>query len=409
MPSKDDESIPSAKLIEIENEKVVVEPKKATNNNNELKTKKKGLLIYLLVTESLILALTITFFSLLVTEPYLFFDMFTSSVDPLTQIYRLQVWTYILIFPFSALALLNSYLHIYILEPKHRLKIYIIRFMSIVAMITLSSPSWNPYGINYANRTKLIMLFIFIIYSFMSNLVLKTFLLADKKPISMSLFRKAFAGSPSELEWRRYDSISGYLALFLGIIFLQMFWLIYHLIIRKILIKHAKRKLIVESLDYEADTNMSTVALELGLSLEEVIFLLKQLVHKRELVVEFTRYGAIVKEIRSPKWLTLPMQEKHDFYLSKQKLSEIELKANKFFDLAEREKILDRDFKRVMDIKDEFPIEDLALMLPHKVLEIRKVAFSQKKWVIFNLKHTLMKKEKIIKAFVENSSKIFNA
>ncbi|MHA2358090.1 MAG: hypothetical protein ACXABK_04925 [Candidatus Heimdallarchaeaceae archaeon] len=408
MPSKDDESIPSAKLKVIENEKVVIEPRKNNNNNNELKTKKKGLFIYLLVTEGLLLILAVVFFSLLITEPFLFFNFYTSPNDLTTQIYILQIWTYILIFPFSALALLNSYLHIYLLEPKYRLKIYILRILSAVVVITLSSPMWDPYNVNFANRTKVIMLFVFILYCFASNIVLKTYLLVDKKPISMSLFRKTIAGSPSELEWRKFDSISGYFAVFLGIIFLQMFWLIYHLIIRKILIKHAKRKLIVESIDYEADTNMSTVALELGLSLEEVIFLLKQLVHKRELVVEFTRYGAILKEIRSPKWLTLTMQEKHDKYLSKQKLTEIELKANKFFDLAEREKILSSDFKRIMDIRDDFLIEDLSLLLPNKVMEVKKVAFSQKKWIHFNLKNTLMKKEKIIKTFVDNSSKIFN-
>ncbi|MHA1955129.1 MAG: hypothetical protein ACW96U_14410, partial [Candidatus Heimdallarchaeaceae archaeon] len=113
------------------------------------------------------------------------------------------------------------------------------------------------------------------------------------------------------------------------------------------------------------------------------------------------------KEIRKPKRLTPRMKEKYDIHVSKQKLSEIEVKANRFFDLAEREKILEADFRKVLQIKEDFPTEDLILILPHRVLEIKKPVFGSKKWVHFNLEQTMLKRDRIIKAFVENTDRIF--
>jgi hypothetical protein len=131
------------------------------------------------------------------------------------------------------------------------------------------------------------------------------------------------------------------------------------------------------------------------------------MVLKREINVEFTRYGAILVEIRKPKRLTPRMKEKYDMYVSQQKLSEIEVKANRFLDLAEREKLLEEDFRKVLHMKDEFPTEDLILILPHRVIEIKKPVFGSKKWVHFNLEQTMLKRDRIIKAFVENAERIF--
>ena len=101
------------------------------------------------------------------------------------------------------------------------------------------------------------------------------------------------------------------------------------------------------------------------------------------------------------------MKEKYDLYLSQQKLSEIEVKANRFLDLAEREKLLEIDFRKVLNLRDDFQTDDLILILPHKVIEIRKPIFGSKKWIYFNLEQTMLKRDRIIKAFVENAERIF--
>ncbi|MCG3224217.1 MAG: hypothetical protein H7647_07100, partial [Candidatus Heimdallarchaeota archaeon] len=221
------------------------------------------------------------------------------------------------------------------------------------------------------------------------------------------LFKRAVAGSPSELEWRKFDVLSGYLAIILGIFMLQIFWLIYHGIIRKPVIERTKKKLIVESLEFGKEVNLTSVALEIGISLEEVIFKLKQLSLKGQLRVEFTRYGAILTEIRSPKWYSNIMREKYDAFLHTQKESEIEIKASKFIELASRDRISVADLRKILGLKEDYSIKDLVLLLPNKVLEIKKPLFSKVSWVYINLEHSMLKREKIVKIFVENSAELF--
>ncbi|MCK4972749.1 MAG: hypothetical protein KAS52_05475, partial [Candidatus Heimdallarchaeota archaeon] len=240
-----------------------------------------------------------------------------------------------------------------------------------------------------------------------SQMILKIYLITSKKTTRERLFRRAVAGSPSELEWRKFDVLSGYLAIILGIFMLQIFWLIYHGIIRKPVIERTKKKLIVESLEFGKEINLTSVSLELGIPLEEVIFKLKQLSLKRQLRVEFTRYGAVLSEIRSPKWYSNTMHEKYENFLHGQKKSELEIKVNKLIELAARDKITVSDFRMMMGINPDYPIKNLELLLPNKVLDVRKPIFSKIAWVYISLEHAMLKREKIVNIFIENSEELF--
>ncbi len=405
MPFEEEESIPSEKMKDIENERFVVEPKKKeTDISPILEEPNTRFHLYMYISEGVLFLFTLLSFAFALAEMTFFFDIIQNG----SYYYlNLKLWSLILIIPIAAFAIINTYFFIFRLQPKHRTYTFLLRFGTITIIVTSFIFSLIATGYSY-DLTELILVFVVLLYSTISQFVLKVFLLSNDKPINLTLFRKAIAGSPSELEWRKFDSISGFLALLSGVFFLQAFWIIYHLIIRKQLITIAKRRLIIEKLDYDKEVNLQTVALDVGIALEEVIFILKQLSLKRKIIVEFTRYGAILKEIRYPKLFTLAMQEKYDVFLGQKKLSEIELKANKFIELAERERLSEEDLKKVMDFKDDLKIEDLILLLPHRVIEIKRVAFSKKRWIQFNLEHTLLKRERIVKALVENATKIFN-
>jgi len=197
------------------------------------------------------------------------------------------------------------------------------------------------------------------------------------------------------------------LAIILGVLPLQFFWLIYHVLIRQSLVKKAKRRLIINSLNYDEEINLSTVALDIGISLEETIFLLKQLQLKRHIRIEFTRYGAILKEVRKVKWFSLVIQEKHESFLNQQKMTDYEIKANRFIELSERNKLKLSDFRRVLDIDENYSINDLILQLPSKVAKIRKPLFYTHYHIFFDHDQALLYREKITKIFVENGDKIF--
>ncbi|MCG3261026.1 MAG: hypothetical protein H7644_14825, partial [Candidatus Heimdallarchaeota archaeon] len=318
-------------------------------------------------------------------DPALFFEVYYDGI--LYFIQSLLPWTLVFIFAIPALALLNTYFYIFRLDSTHRSKIYIVRFLNIAALITLAFPLANPpssYGYSVYLIDFLIGMYVFMNYCFVSNIVLKTYLLTKKETTKNSLFRKAIAGSPAELEWRKYNTISGYLAIITGVLFLQFFWLLYHVFIRPIIVRKAKRKLLINSLNFEEEVNLTTVSLDIGISLEETIFLLKQLQLKRHLTLEFTRYGAVLKEVRKAKWFTFVIQEKYDSFLTKQKMTEYELKANRFIELTERYKLKLSDFRKVLEIDENFSIDDLLLLLPPKVAKIRKSMFYTHSHIFFN-------------------------
>ena len=404
MPSKDEESLPSEKMREIENEKVVILPK---NNNrkeeSEITQEMRRFPVYHLISELILLVLSVVSFSICLISPELFFDI---SFGTYVYTYAVRPFVFILALPATAVALINTYLYIFKLEPKHRAKIFIVRVLTIVSFATLPIPLWS--GIIYDFKASMIILVVIIIYTLVSNLILKVYLLTNDKRTKHTLFRKAIAGSPSELEWRKYLTLSGYLAIFTGILGIQFLWLIYHTIVRPIIVKNAKRRLVVNALNFEEEINLSTVALDLGISLEETIFILKQLQLKRHLTIEFTRYGAKLHEIRKAKWFSVVLQEKYDFHLSKQKMTEYELKANQFIELTERMRIKVEDFRRLMNFNEDFVNEDFVLYLPPKVASLRKPLFSNQQYIVFNHNQALLRREKITKIFVENGDKMFS-
>ncbi len=404
MPSKDEESLPSEKMREMENGKVVVQVKNAVNNGEESPPIPSKFPTYHFVSELILLLTSVISFSIILVRPDIFFDI---SYVNFVEKYALNPWVFIVALPATAIALLNSYFYIFKLDPQRRGMIFTIRFLTIVSFATLPLPLWSAESYNYEFLGTLILLVVIIIYTLMSQFILRIYLLTNKKKVRYSLFKKAIAGSPSELEWSKFHTLSGYLAIIMGVLGIQFLWLIYHTIIRPIIIKNVKRRLIVNSLNFEEEVNLSTVALDLGISLEETIFVLKQLQLKRHLSLEFTRYGAKLQEIRKAKWFSLVIQEKHEIFLSKQKMSEYELKANRFIELSERSRLKLSDFRRLMGFNDAFPSEDFVLLLPPRVASIRKPLFSSHTYIFFNHNQTLLRREKVVKVFLENGDIIF--
>ena len=405
MSATNEESIPSEKMRELEQGKVVVKPSR-DEQSTVINAERKKYYLYLLISELILLGAMIIFFTLMGFYPQLFFTVSFESmtyylVDP-------YVWTVILMAVVPAFALANTYIYIFGLEPSQRGKIYIVRALNIVALLTLSWQVITPSGHNISRvYDTLIGIFILLNYCFGTQLVLRTFLLTTEETIKNSLFRKDIAGSPSELEWRKFNKVSGYLAVIFGVISIQMFWLIYHVFIRPSIVRKAKRRLIINSLNFEEEVNLSTVALDIGISLEEVIFLLKQLQLKRHIKVEFTRYGAVLKEVRKVKWFSFVIQEKHDAFLNKQKMTEYEIKANRFIELTERNKLKLSDFRRILEIDEDYSLDELILLLPPKVAKIRKPLFYTHYHMFFDHGQALLLREKITKIFVENGDKIF--
>jgi hypothetical protein len=212
----------------------------------------------------------------------------------------------------------------------------------------ITMAGWNNY-----DMFMFLLINTVLFYPLLSQFILQTYLVNSDKPTKDLLFKKAVEGSPSELEWRKYDTLSGFIAIISGIFMLQAFWLIYHFIIRLIVIRNTKRRLIIEHLDFDEETNLSTISLELGISLEEVIFTLKQLQLRRKIKINFTRYGAILKEIRTARLFTPTIDEKFEKFLKKQKMTEIERRASHFIEFTEREKVLDKDMRKLLGIKDK--------------------------------------------------------
>jgi len=380
--------VSSSKIEEMGKEKVVINPnEEKVLTQSELKEEK---------------TFGVTYFIL---EALVFITVFFVFVLPIFDYgsgYFADIGVVIAIF-LVGFSLLNTYFYLFKLDAKFRPLAFIFRFSLILLSITTSAI--QLYNYYYSELLALAVVVSF--YALSSQMILKIYLLTSKKSIKERLFRRAVAGSPSELEWRKFDVLSGYLAIILGIFVLQIFWLIYHGIIRKPVIERTKKKLIVESLEFGKEINLTSVALEIGVSLEEIIFKLKQLSLKGQLRIEFTRYGAVLTEIRSPKWYSNVMHEKYEDFLHGQKKSELELKVNKFIELAARDRITVNDFRMILGINPDYKIKNLELLLPNKVLEVRKPLFSKISWVHINLEHAMLKREKIVNVFIDNSEELF--
>ncbi|MHA1346693.1 MAG: hypothetical protein ACTSU7_15075 [Candidatus Heimdallarchaeaceae archaeon] len=392
MNSKEEKKdfVSSSKIEEMGKEKVVIELKEEKIlTPSELKDKKTFSITYFIL-ETIVIITTVFVFTL----PLI--DVFNSSN------YFSDIAVFFMVF-LTGFSLLNTYFYLFKLDSKFRTSAFILRFsLILLSLIMFVIFAFYSYISDIHVTVMLISL-----YALSSQMILKIYLLTSKKSIKERLFRRAVAGSPSELEWRKFDVLSGYLAIILGIFMLQIFWLIYHGIIRKPVIERTKKKLIVESLEFGKEINLTSVALEIGVSLEEVIFKLKQLSLKGQLRIEFTRYGAVLNEIRSPKWYSNIMREKYETFLHSQKESKIEIKASKFIELASRDRVSVDDLRKILGLKEDYPIKDLVLLLPNKVLEIKKPLFSKVSWVYINLEHSMLKREKIVKIFVENSAELF--
>lgn len=304
------------------------------------------------------------------------------------------------------LLIIASIMYIFVLDTQRRKIGYVLRTATII-LYTVLFVSSNSYLSNAPNGRGYIILGIFILYALYSQFILKTYMLVKDKPFKM-LFKKSVAGSPAELEWRKYDTSSGIIAFVLGFFLLQPIWLIYHFIIRPKVIENTKKKLIVSSLEFGKEVNLSTIALDLGVPLEEVIFYLKQLNLKRHVIVEFTRYGAILLEIRRAKYLTPIVEEKYQQYLNERKRTELEKHIEKLFMLAERGSVRERDFRKVMGLKPEVSLKDFELLFPANCIRIKTNFMNKKKkTVILNRDNLLMKREKIIEMLVQEGEKIF--
>ncbi len=379
--------VSSSKIEEMGKEKVVIDPnEEKALTPSELKEKKTFGVTYFIL-EALIIITAIFAFIVPIIDNSGYFE---------------DIAIIFMIF-LAGFSLLNTYFYLFKLDSKFRTLAFILRFSLIILSIIMFVTSMIDASVSEAYFVAVLV----SIYALSSQMILKIYLLTSKKPIKDRLFRRAVAGSPSELEWRKFDVLSGYLAIILGIFILQIFWLVYHSIIRKPVIERTKKKLIVESLEFGKEINLTSVALEIGVSLEEVIFKLKQLSLKGQLRIEFTRYGAVLTEIRSPKWYSNVMHEKYEDFLHGQKKSELELKVNKFIELAARDRITVNDFRMILDINPDYKIKNLELLLPNKVLEVKKPLFSKIDWVHINLEHAMLKREKIVNVFINNSEELF--
>ncbi len=379
--------VSSSKIEEMGKEKVAIDPnEEKALTPSELKEKKTFGVTYFIL-EALIIITTIFAFIVPIIDN-------SGNFEDIAIIFMIFL---------AGFSLLNTYFYLFKLDSKFRTIAFILRFSLILLSIIMFVTSMIDAYVSEAYFVAVLV----SIYALSSQMILKIYLLTSKKPIKDRLFRRAVAGSPSELEWRKFDVLSGYLAIILGIFILQIFWLVYHSIIRKPVIERTKKKLIVESLEFGKEINLTSVALEIGVSLEEVIFKLKQLSLKGQLRIEFTRYGAVLTEIRSPKWYSNVMHEKYEDFLHGQKKSELELKVNKFIELAARDRITVNDFRMILDINPDYKIKNLELLLPNKVLEVKKPLFSKIDWVHINLEHAMLKREKIVNVFINNSEELF--
>lgn len=392
MSSHLEESIPAEKLREMEKNKVVYEKSRKTPiKDKRISIHKPTYPTYFYMESLGILWLA-----------YLFIPMLVPS----SSFYEFYYFLFIVYMPFP---LITTFLYLFVLPIEDRPLALIYRFAIFSISFTLcllgGTRTLPPnefvddmYQINF-------FVTISILGSFM---ILKTYLMITKIDFKKEILKKRITGSHSEHQWRKYDKKSYIIALITGFFAMQFFWLLYHFLVRNKQIDKSKKRYILEKLEFDKEINITKISLELGISLEELTFILKQLMSKREIRAGFTRYGIILKEITSSKWLTPIIREKLATHLKVIRLSDIELKAKKFIELTERRKISEKDFRKIMGIRKECQINDLVMMLPFKVMKFKKPIFSKTEWIFLNQNQALLKNDRIIKAFKEYSTEIFD-
>ncbi len=300
------------------------------------------------------------------------------------------------------LVFFNDYIHILTFSRKERIVGFFTRFIFITTAIAwylvMGSLDETYFTISY---------FVILFYALGSNFSLKAYLLTTNKSIHGLLFQRPISGSPAENEWKRINFISGIIGIITGIFCIQFLWLLYHVFVRKYVINRKQAQLIIDSLQYEKETPLAPLALDLGLSLENVIYTLKQLIHKRHLDGKLTRYGFILYGIRKPKWFSQKIREKYEQYLEEKQLDQIEKHVNKIFEIVDKERIKAKEFKQRLNIKSDYSIENLEHLLPIGVMDVKKPLFSKKKIIQFNRNKMYMQRDRILQILKENYKEIF--
>ncbi len=419
MKTNEDEMEPSEKYKQFQKSAVVINDKKISQNKNNLnesqvstsspirKRKLTFVNFYYFAIELLIFVVGFIGIGSVTYTDSLIFDVESDYLHPF-NIVDLNYYIFVVITIVSLLAFINTYLYIYKLNPKNRLPAYIIRVSaSIIYLIDISYIIIHYADYSIVGAPYFLLSSIFAIYGICSRLIIKTFLLSTEEKTSLLLFKKPVAGSPAENEWRRYYFLSGIIAEITGFFMLQIIWLIYHIIIRPITINNTKNRLILESLDFNKDVNLSTVALELGIPLEEVIYRIKKLEFKQEIKGEFTRYGFVLKDIKKVKWMTSKLSEKYANYTKELKRSAQEINVNKIFEVAEKGKLLESDFRKLFGIKKEVSLKDLQLLLPLGAMTIKTNLLTKQQSIIFNTDVLLKNREKITETLLSNYSQLF--
>ena len=191
--------LPTSKAEEMNSSKIVISEVQKTPQIPiyDIRTKKKITITYF-VMEILFVILSLFF-------------VISNSLD-----FDLYIAGFIIGFFILGFGLITTYLYIFRLSADRRLAAFIFRFLSIITVIPLNFYALIEGPVDLEAGFYAFPFFL-IIYSLMSQFLLKIYLLTAKKPIKDTLFRKAIAGSPSELEWRKYDSIPGLLAIITGI------------------------------------------------------------------------------------------------------------------------------------------------------------------------------------------------
>ena len=413
-----EESIPSDKFLNIEKNKIANEEiYKETDMEKVIITpktmkKRSKLDLYYFSTEIILMIAGIVILFLVSIKPSLFFEhdliinrdeygtvistyMYFGDLSPLA----LGLTAVCLMFP-----LLNNYLYIFVLESEKRLKAYIIR-AAINAIAFAVILAINANGIYFDNNYSLAVFIAF--YTLFGDFYLRTLLLFTRKQSKSILFSKLESASPAEIEWKKYNKISGYLALILGIFMLQFIWLIYHLVIRPVKINRTKDQLIIEFLEFGQEVNCSKIALELAISLEETIYRIKRLVFKEQITGEFTRYGFILHEIKNPKWFSNKVSEKYELFMLTVEMSEKEKHVNRFFDIAERKKMNVDELRRIFKIKEDYIIRDFILLLPPNTVKLKRNIVSGKQFILFNYELILMKRKQIKESLLYHFDEVF--
>ena len=99
MPFDEEESIPSEKLKDIENEKVVVEPKKSREEDSHVVEERKiRFHLYMYISEGLLFLATLLSFAFALADMTFFFDIINSG----SYYYlNLKLWSLVLIIPIA--------------------------------------------------------------------------------------------------------------------------------------------------------------------------------------------------------------------------------------------------------------------------------------------------------------------